>query len=64
VKELVIARVDGIPIGQSQWRDRLLEAGFTPGYRGVVLRGAGAGAAGGRGEGRLGAGSPARRRPR
>ena len=43
MKELVIARVDGVPVGQSPWRDRLLEAGFTPGYRGVVLRGAGAG---------------------
>ena len=64
LKELVIARVDGVPVGQSPWRDRLLEAGFTPGYRGVVLRGAGVGA-GARGEGRLGLGSPAtRRRPR
>jgi ATP-dependent Lhr-like helicase len=63
VKELVITRIDGVPVGQSPWRDRLLEAGFTPGYRGVVLRGAAAGA-GGRGEGRLGAGSAARRRPR
>jgi ATP-dependent Lhr-like helicase len=63
-KELLIARVDGVPVGQSPWRDRLLEAGFTPGYRGVVLRGVSAGA-GGRGEGRMGAGSAAtRRRPR
>jgi ATP-dependent Lhr-like helicase len=64
VKELVIGRVDGVPVGQSPWRDRLFEAGFTPGYRGVVLRGAGTGG-GGRGEGRLGLGSSTtRRRPR
>lgn len=37
-KELLITRVDGHPVGSSAWRDRLLEAGFTPSYRGVLLR--------------------------
>jgi ATP-dependent Lhr-like helicase len=38
VKELVISKVDGTPIATSHWRDRLLAAGFLPGYRGLVLR--------------------------
>ena len=38
LKELVISKVDGIPIATSHWRDRLLDAGFVPGYRGLVLR--------------------------
>ncbi|MFI5226279.1 MAG: DEAD/DEAH box helicase, partial [Candidatus Limnocylindrales bacterium] len=41
LRELVISKVDGEPIGRSPWRERLLAAGFTPGYRGLVLRGVG-----------------------
>ena len=67
VRELVIARVDGLPVGESPVRERLLDAGFVAGYRGLVLRPAAAaptpwaaspraaaagGAAGGRGRGR------------
>jgi ATP-dependent Lhr-like helicase len=37
-RELVITRVDGDPIGSSPFRERLLAAGFTTGYRGLVLR--------------------------
>jgi ATP-dependent Lhr-like helicase len=40
VRELVVTRVDGQPIGSSPWRERLHAAGFTPGYRGLVLRSA------------------------
>ncbi|HXI81947.1 MAG TPA: DEAD/DEAH box helicase, partial [Verrucomicrobiae bacterium] len=40
VRELVITRVDGDPVGSSPFRERLLAAGFTPGYRGLVLRAA------------------------
>ena len=39
-RELVVTRVDGTPVGSSAWRDRLHEAGFVPGYRGLVLRSA------------------------
>ena len=38
LRELVIAKVDGQPVSGSPWRDRLLEAGFVPGYRGLALR--------------------------
>ncbi|HEX7472750.1 MAG TPA: DEAD/DEAH box helicase [Candidatus Limnocylindrales bacterium] len=37
-RELVIAKVDGLPVAGSPWRERLLEAGFVPGYRGLALR--------------------------
>lgn len=37
-REFVVARVDGLPVAESAHRDRLLEAGFGPGYRGLVLR--------------------------
>jgi hypothetical protein len=30
--------VDGEPVGTSPHRQRLLDAGFLPGYRGLVLR--------------------------
>jgi hypothetical protein len=30
--------VDGEPVGSSPFRERLLLAGFTAGYRGLVLR--------------------------
>jgi ATP-dependent Lhr-like helicase len=37
--ELVLARVDGAPLGpEHPWRARLVEAGFVPGYRGLALR--------------------------
>jgi len=38
LRELVITRLGGLPVGDSPFRDRLLVAGFTPGYRGLVLR--------------------------
>jgi len=37
IRELVITKVDGQPIADSPWRPALLEAGFQPGYRGLVL---------------------------
>ncbi len=39
LRELVISKVDGQPIAESAWRPALIEAGFVPGYRGLVLRG-------------------------
>jgi ATP-dependent Lhr-like helicase len=39
VRELVITKVDGQPVGESPFRDRLVAAGFGAGYRGLVLRG-------------------------
>jgi len=38
VRELVITKVDGQPVGSSPWRERLIGAGFVAGYRGLVLR--------------------------
>jgi ATP-dependent Lhr-like helicase len=47
-RELVITRVDGEPVADSARRATLLEAGFTLGYRGLVLRpGTGGGGASG-----------------
>jgi ATP-dependent Lhr-like helicase len=37
-RELVVARIDGLAVAESAHRGRLLEAGFTTGYRGLVLR--------------------------
>ncbi|HXU86813.1 MAG TPA: DEAD/DEAH box helicase, partial [Verrucomicrobiae bacterium] len=37
-RELVITKVDGGPVAESPFRDRLIAAGFVPGYRGLVLR--------------------------
>jgi ATP-dependent Lhr-like helicase len=37
-RELVLSRVDGEPVGRSQHYDSLLRAGFTQGYRGLVMR--------------------------
>jgi len=37
-RELVITRVDGVPVGESPHRAALVAAGFVAGYRGVVLR--------------------------
>jgi ATP-dependent Lhr-like helicase len=39
VRELVIRKVDGLPVAESPVRQRLLDAGFVPGYRGLTLRG-------------------------
>ncbi|HEX5013453.1 MAG TPA: DEAD/DEAH box helicase [Candidatus Limnocylindrales bacterium] len=40
VRELVITKVDGEPVGESAFRERLIAAGFVAGYRGLVLRSA------------------------
>jgi len=37
-RELVISKVDGEPVGRSRWYETLLKAGFTQGYRGLVMR--------------------------
>ncbi|HEU4671577.1 MAG TPA: DEAD/DEAH box helicase [Candidatus Limnocylindrales bacterium] len=37
-RELLVTRVDGLPVGDSPARPALLEAGFVVGYRGLVLR--------------------------
>ena len=39
-RELVIRKVDGLPVGESSFRDQLLTVGFGAGYRGLTLRGA------------------------
>ncbi len=39
MRELVITRVDGLPVGESAFRERLIAAGFSPAYRGLTLRG-------------------------
>jgi len=38
-RELVIRKVDGEDVAGSPFRQRLLDAGFVAGYRGLVLRG-------------------------
>jgi ATP-dependent Lhr-like helicase len=38
IRELVITKVDGAPVGESPLRERLVAAGFSAGYRGLVLR--------------------------
>jgi ATP-dependent Lhr-like helicase len=38
VRELVITKVDGLPIAESPFRDLLVRAGFGQGYRGLVLK--------------------------
>jgi ATP-dependent Lhr-like helicase len=38
VRELVVSKVDGEPIAASAWRQRLVDAGFVAGYRGLALR--------------------------
>jgi len=37
-RELVVSRIDGVPVNDSPARSRLVEAGFLAGYRGLVLR--------------------------
>ena len=39
-RELVIRKVDGLPVAEAPFRDQLLASGFSAGYRGLVLRGA------------------------
>jgi ATP-dependent Lhr-like helicase len=39
LRELVLSRVDGAPlVAGHPWRERLGDAGFVPGYRGLALR--------------------------
>ena len=38
-RELVVTKVDGLPVAESPFRAVLLESGFVPGYRGLTLRG-------------------------
>ncbi len=38
LRALELQRIDGLPIGESPWRDRLAGLGFRPSYRGWVLR--------------------------
>jgi hypothetical protein len=37
-REVVVTKVDGAPIADSSLRQSFLDAGFVPGYRGLVLR--------------------------
>jgi ATP-dependent Lhr-like helicase len=37
-RELVITKIDGLPVADSPHRETLVRAGFAPGYRGLVLR--------------------------
>ena len=39
-RELVIRKVDGLPVGESPFKDQLLASGFSAGYRGLTIRGA------------------------
>jgi hypothetical protein len=39
-RELIIRKIDGVAVAESPWRDRLLEVGFSAGYRGLTLRAA------------------------
>ncbi|HKG55998.1 MAG TPA: DEAD/DEAH box helicase [Candidatus Limnocylindrales bacterium] len=38
VRELLVTKIDGLAVGESPHRGALLDAGFTAGYRGLVLR--------------------------
>ncbi len=38
-RELVVTRVDGLPVAESPHREALVSAGFVAGYRGLVIRG-------------------------
>jgi len=37
-RELVVTKIDGLPVGQAPHRDALVAHGFVAGYRGLVLR--------------------------
>ena len=39
-RELVIRKIDGLPVAESPFRDQLLAGGFSAGYRGLTIRGA------------------------
>ncbi|MEO5884057.1 MAG: helicase-related protein [Candidatus Limnocylindrales bacterium] len=39
IRDLVIRKVDGLPVAESPTRQHLLDAGFVTGYRGLTLRG-------------------------
>jgi ATP-dependent helicase Lhr and Lhr-like helicase len=39
LRKVELTRIDGVPAGDSPLGDRLREAGFTDGYRGLTLRG-------------------------
>jgi ATP-dependent Lhr-like helicase len=38
IRELVITKVDGMPVAESAFHERLVAVGFVAGYRGLVLR--------------------------
>jgi ATP-dependent Lhr-like helicase len=38
VRDLVVKKVDGEPVASAARREQLLESGFAPGYRGLMLR--------------------------
>jgi ATP-dependent Lhr-like helicase len=38
VRELVIRKIDGLAVADSPWREPMLAAGFTAGYRGLTAR--------------------------
>jgi ATP-dependent Lhr-like helicase len=38
-RELVIRKIDGLPVGESPWHEALTAGGFSPGYRGLTIRG-------------------------
>jgi hypothetical protein len=38
LRELVIRKVDGLPVSDSPHRATLVATGFAPGYRGMILR--------------------------
>jgi ATP-dependent Lhr-like helicase len=38
VRELIVTKIDGIPVNESPFRERLLAGGFVQGYRGLTLR--------------------------
>jgi ATP-dependent Lhr-like helicase len=52
-RELVISRIDGLPVAQSPHKAVLIGAGFVPGYRGLALRGAPGARAAASADGRL-----------
>jgi ATP-dependent helicase Lhr and Lhr-like helicase len=39
LRKLEIVKVDGVPVHETPWPERLVAAGFTPGYRGLTYRG-------------------------
>jgi ATP-dependent helicase Lhr and Lhr-like helicase len=39
LRKLEIVKVDGTPVHDTPWAERLAEEGFTPGYRGLTYRG-------------------------